>query len=195
MNVQDFRLLYDFDAWANQRILSACAELSDEQFTRDLGNSFRSVRDTLFHICGAEWIWLERWHGRSPAAIPSAADYPNLDTVRRRWAEVERDMLDYVAALTPEDLQRVMHFKTLAGAPHSQPLWQCLQHVANHSTYHRGQITTMLRQLGAKPVGTDMIGFYRERNALSQPRPGHRLKRLPHRSTPSAWKPSIPSNG
>jgi uncharacterized damage-inducible protein DinB len=47
--------------------------------------------------------------------------------------------------------------------PFAQPLWQCLQHVANHSTYHRGQITTMLRQLGAKPAGTDLIGFYRER--------------------------------
>jgi uncharacterized damage-inducible protein DinB len=165
MNIQDFRLLYDFDAWANQRILSACAPLSDEQFTRDLGNSFRSVRDTLFHICGAEWIWLERWHGRSPDAIPSPADYLNLEAVRRRWAEIERDLLDYVASLTPEDLQRVMHFKTLAGVPHSQPLWQCLQHVANHSTYHRGQVTTMLRQLGAKPVSTDMIVFYRERSS------------------------------
>lgn len=165
MNTQDFRLLYDFDSWANHRMLDVCAALSPEEFTRDLNNSFGSVRDTLFHICGAEWIWLERWHGRSPAAIPSAADYATLAAVRLRWAEVERDLLDYVASLTPEDLQRVMHFKTLGGVPHSQPLWQCLQHVANHSTYHRGQITTMLRQLGAKPVSTDLIAFYRERNA------------------------------
>ncbi len=165
MNVQDFRLLYDFDSWANRRIVEACEGLSEEQFTRNLGNSFPSVRDTLFHICGAEWIWLERWHGRSPTAIPSAADYPHLDAVRRRWAEVERDLLDYVASLTPEDLKRVMSFQTLAGVPYSQPLWQCLQHLANHGTYHRGQIVTMFRQLGAKPVGTDMIAFYRERSA------------------------------
>jgi uncharacterized damage-inducible protein DinB len=163
MNIQDFRLLYEFDSWANHRVMDACEGLSDEQFTQDLGNSFRSIRDTLFHICGAEWIWLERWHGRTPTALPNAADYPNLEAVRRRWAEVERDMHDYVASLTPEDLQRVIHTKTLAGVPFAQPLWQCLQHVANHSTYHRGQITTMLRQLGAKPVGTDLIGFYRER--------------------------------
>jgi uncharacterized damage-inducible protein DinB len=165
MNLQDFRLLYDFNSWANHRAVEACEPLSEEQFTRNLGNSFPSVRDTLFHICGAEWIWLERWHGRSPSAIPSAADYPNLDAVRHRWADVGRDLLDYVASLTPEDLQRVVNFKTVAGVPHSQPLWQCLQHVANHGTYHRGQITTMLRQLGAKPLGTDMIAFYRERSA------------------------------
>ena len=164
MNVQEFKLLYDFDAWANHRILDACSSLSDEQFTRNLGNSFPSVRDTLCHICGAEWIWLERWHGRSPSTLPNAADYPNAEAVRRRWAEVERDLLDYVASLSSDDLQRVVTFKSLAGVPYSQPLWQCLQHVANHSTYHRGQITTMLRQLGAKPVSTDMIAFYRERN-------------------------------
>lgn len=164
MNLEDFRLLYDFNSWANHRVLDACAPLSDEQFTRNLGSSFPSVRDTLFHICGAEWIWLERWHGRSPSAIPTAADYPNLEAVRRRWAEVERDLRDYVASLTPDDLGRILSFKTLAGAPYSQPLWQCLQHLANHGSYHRGQITTMLRQLGVKPAGTDMIGFYRELN-------------------------------
>jgi uncharacterized damage-inducible protein DinB len=164
MNTQDFRLLYDYDSWASQRVLEACAELTAEQFTRDLGNSFPSVRDTLFHICGAQWIWIERWHGRSPSAIPSAADYPDFASVRRRFAEVGRDLLDYVASLSPEDLQRTINFKTLAGVPYSQPLWQCLQHVANHSTYHRGQITTMLRQLGAKPVSTDMVAFYRALN-------------------------------
>lgn len=169
MNVQEFKVLYDYDFWANHRALDACAALNDEQFTRNLGNSFSSVRDTLCHICGAEWIWLERWHGRSPGALPNAADCSNLEAVRRRWAEVERDLLDYVASLTSDDLQRVVNFKTLAGVPYSQQLWQCLQHVANHSTYHRGQITTMLRQLGAKPVSTDMIAFYRERNPQSVP--------------------------
>jgi uncharacterized damage-inducible protein DinB len=165
MDVQDFKLLYDFNAWANHRILDACAPLSDEQFTRELGNSFSSIRDTLCHISGAEWIWLERWHGRAPTVIPTPADRPNLEAVRRRWLDIERDLLDYIASLTSKDVQRVMNFKTLAGTAYSQPLWQCLQHVANHSTYHRGQVVTMLRQLGAKGVSTDMIAFYRERNA------------------------------
>ena len=53
MNAEDFRLLYDFNSWANHRTLDACAQLTDEQFTRDMGSSFRSVRDTLAHICGA----------------------------------------------------------------------------------------------------------------------------------------------
>jgi uncharacterized damage-inducible protein DinB len=162
MNVDDFRVLYDYNAWANHRTLESCAALDSEEFTRDLGSSFRSVRDTLVHIGGAEWIWLERWHGRAPQSMPQASDSPDLESVRRRSAEIERDLLDYVASLTPENLQRVVQYKTLAGTPMAQPLWQCLQHLVNHGTYHRGQITTLLRQLGGKPVSTDLVGYYRQ---------------------------------
>ena len=167
MNTDDFRLLYDFNAWANQRTLDACAALTHEQFTRDLGSSFRSVRDTLAHIYGAQWVWLERWHGRIPPALPSPADFPDFETVKRRFAEIDRNLIDYAASLSAEDLQRVLDYRTLAGTPNAQPLWQMLQHVANHSTYHRGQVTTLLRQLGAKATATDLIYFYRERAAKS----------------------------
>jgi uncharacterized damage-inducible protein DinB len=165
MNTEEFRLLYEYNAWASHRTLDACAALTDEQFTRDLHSSFPSVRDTLVHLFLVEWIWLERWHGRSPAGYPSAADYPNLASVRRRWEEIERDLTDYIASLTAEDISRVIHHKTMKGDPQSAPHWQMLQHVVNHQTYHRGQVTTMLRQLGAKAISTDMIFFYRERAA------------------------------
>jgi uncharacterized damage-inducible protein DinB len=165
MDIDDCRLLYDFNAWANQRTLGACSDLAPEQFTRDLGSSFRSLRDTLAHIYGAEWIWLERWHKRIPTSLPTAADFPDFESIRKRLTEMDRALVEYVAGLAADDVHRMAEFKTLAGLAQAQPLWQCLQHVANHSTYHRGQITTMLRQSGAKPVGTDMIGFYRERAA------------------------------
>jgi uncharacterized damage-inducible protein DinB len=163
MNVEDFRLLYDYNSWANHRTLDSCAALSEEQFTRDLGSSFRSVRDTLAHIFGAEWLWLERWHGRSHNTLPPAAEFPNLETLRRRWDELERDLLDYVASLTPEDIQRIIQHQTTQGVPQAAPLWQMLQHLVNHGTYHRGQVATMLRQLGTKPISTDLIYFYRDR--------------------------------
>ena len=168
MNIEDIRTLFDYNAWANQRSLEACAAVSEEQFTRDLGSSFRSLRDTLAHIYGAEWIWLERWHGRTPTQLPSATDFPDLPATRRRFAEIDRNLVDYVASLTAGDVQRVMEYKTPAGVAQAQPLWQMLQHLANHSTYHRGQVTTLLRQLGAKAVSTDLIGFYRERAAQAK---------------------------
>ena len=165
MDNNDFRLLYDFNAWANRRALDTCSSLAPEQFTRDLGSSFCSLRDTLAHIYGAEWIWHERWQGRVPSGLPSPADFPDFESIRKRLAEMDSTLIDYVAGLTAGDIRRVIEFKTTAGVAIAQPLWQCLQHLANHGSYHRGQIATMLRQLGAKPVSTDLIGFYRERAA------------------------------
>lgn len=165
MNIEDFRRLYDYNSWANNRSLDFCALLTHDQFTRDLGSSFKSVRDTLVHIYGAQWVWLERWHGRSPDGLPSTAHFDQFDSVRRQLQELDRGLIDYVASLTNEDLLRSVSYKTTAGAPFTQPNWQMLQHLANHSTYHRGQLATMVRQLGAKPASTDMIVLFRERAA------------------------------
>jgi len=164
MTPEDARTLYAYDAWANRRVLDACAALAPEQFTKDLGSSFRSVRDTMAHIMGAEWLWLERFQGRT-ARLPSGDQFPDLASLRTRWTEVEREVLAYVGGLSAADLERSFDYWDMKGNPHTSVLWQTLQHVANHSTYHRGQVTTLLRQLGAKPIGTDLIGFYRERAA------------------------------
>jgi uncharacterized damage-inducible protein DinB len=168
VKLEDFRRLYEYNSWANHRTLEACAPLTDEQFTRDLHSSFRSVRDTLVHILLVEWLWRERWLGRSPDKYPPATDFPTLEAVRRRWTEVQSNLLGYVGSLKPEDLDRVFEYKTTTGAPQAEPLAQMLQHLVNHSTYHRGQIATMLRQLDAKPIGTDLIVFYRERAAQAK---------------------------
>jgi uncharacterized damage-inducible protein DinB len=163
MTVDDFRVLYEYDAWANRRALDSCASLTPEQFTRDLGSSFPSVRDTLAHTYGAQWLWFERWHGRVPSALPSAADFPDLQSLRDRWSELERNLAAFIDALTPAELQRVIKYKNTRGTPFEGPLEPMLAHVVNHSTYHRGQVVTLLRQLGAKPEATDLIAFYRQR--------------------------------
>ena len=163
MTPDEMRLLYDYNAWANRRQLDAAAALSNEQFTKKLGSSFSSVRDTLAHIFGAEWVWLERFQGRSPASLPDVAEYQDLQSLREAWQEHEERLLKFVAGLHQQDLHRVMEYKTLKFGTYSNPLWQSMQHVVNHGTYHRGQITTMLRQLGAQPILTDLMHFYRER--------------------------------
>jgi len=165
MDVQDFRLLYEYNSWANQRTLDSCNVLTGEQFTRDLGSSFRSVRDTLAHIYGAEWLWLERWHGRIPNALPLSSNFPDLASLRSRWTELETNLHTFISSLTSSELERIIKYKNTQGVPFEGPLWPMLQHVVNHSSYHRGQIATLLRQLGAKPVSTDLIAFHRERPA------------------------------
>jgi uncharacterized damage-inducible protein DinB len=167
MSPEDTRALYDYNAWANHRSLDAAAALTTEQFTRPMGSSFGSVRDTLAHICGGEWVWLERFQGRSPAALPEASQYADLASLRERWTEQEGRLLHFVGRLTQEDLDRVMEYKTLKFGVYHNPLWQSMQHLVNHGTYHRGQVTTLLRQLGAQPILTDLMHYYRERSTAA----------------------------
>ena len=159
---EQLRSLFQYNLWADLRTLDACATLTSEQFTRNLGSSFGSVRDTLAHLYGAEWLWNERILGRAPAGLPPASDFPDLATVRAKLEEMDRYFIDFASKVTPQDLERVIRYKTPAGKEFSNPLWQSLHQLTNHATYHRGQIVTMLRQLGVKPVSTDLIGYYRE---------------------------------
>jgi uncharacterized damage-inducible protein DinB len=167
MNRADIFTLFEYNAWANARVLGAVEPLSSEELLRDLGNSFPSVRDTLAHNLSAEWIWLRRWHGESPSAALPAAEFPSVANLKDRFAAVERERHTFLESLSEERLATPFTYRDLAGNPHSLLLVHSLQHVVNHGTYHRGQITTMLRQLGKKPVGTDMSRFYLDRAAGS----------------------------
>jgi uncharacterized damage-inducible protein DinB len=159
MNKQDVVYLHDYNRWANRRILESASKLTPEQFTRDLQSSHRSVRDTLAHILAAEWIWLERWKGASPRSLLNPADFDAIEPLKSRWAEVERDYSEFIGGLTDAVLSTVISYRNTRGEDWAYPLDQMLQHVMNHSTYHRGQITTLLRQLGAEVVPVDLLVF------------------------------------
>jgi uncharacterized damage-inducible protein DinB len=163
MTPQEMRILYDYNAWANHRSIEAAAALPAEKFVQPMGSSFGSVRDTLAHIYGGEWIWLERFQGRSSSSLPDAKQFPDMASLRERWDELEARLLGFVRGLTQSDLERVFEYKTLKFGMYRNPLWESMQHVVNHGTYHRGQVTTLLRQLGAQPIATDLMHFYRER--------------------------------
>jgi uncharacterized damage-inducible protein DinB len=160
IDLQTIQALYDYNRWANARFLDAIANLSPEQFTKDLENSFRSVHQTLVHILSAEWIWMERWKGISPKSMFGAAELTEVEAIRKRWDKVESERREFINALGTEKLATPVSYINTRGQPFTYPLWQMLLHVVNHSTYHRGQLTTLLRQVGAKPVGTDLLEFY-----------------------------------
>ena len=160
MQLDAIRELYDYNHWANQRVLSAMTPLTDDMFTRNMGNSFVSLRDTLAHILGAEWIWLERWLGRSPKALLSASDFPTLQAFQRRWVAVRLDQNQYIQTLIPDRLNDDVSYTNTRGERYSYALWRQMLHVINHSSYHRGQVTTLLRQMGAEPAGTDLLVYY-----------------------------------
>jgi len=164
MTFTDIAPLVDYHYWARDRLLAAVEPLTPEQFTRDLGNSFKSVRDTLSHVHAAEWVWLSRLSGTSPTSLLPHDRFGDLMAVRTGWSETEAGFRAFIAGLDAAALERVVDYRLLNGQPGSSLTWQILQHVVNHATYHRGQVTTMLRQLGAAPPkAQDLIAFYRER--------------------------------
>src|ERR1700720_1721627 len=113
MSPDEIRPLYEYNAWANRRSLAAAEKLTIEQFTKPMGSSFSSVRDTLAHVYGAEWIWLERFQGRSPASLPDTTQFKDVASLRERWNEHESRLLGFVRGLTQSELDRVMEYKTL----------------------------------------------------------------------------------
>jgi uncharacterized damage-inducible protein DinB len=163
MTRQDLMTLFTYHDWANGEMLNAVASLSAEQFLRDLGNSFPSVRDTAAHILGADGIWLRRWKGEPTGALPAAATYPTVASLRDGYATLEKDRRGFLDAVTEDRLARPFSYHDTRGIARSLVLAQSMQHVVNHASYHRGQITTLLRQLGATPISTDMSRFYYER--------------------------------
>ena len=163
MNKIDIEQLFEYNRWANAKVLSAASRLSPEQFTKDLSNSFPSVRDTLVHMVWAEWIWLMRWRGESPKIIFDPADFPTVARLQEKWREVEIGQEGIIDALTEASLAKVIAYINTKGEEWEYPLGHMMQHVVNHASYHRGQITTMLRQLGAEAVNTDYLLFFDEK--------------------------------
>ena len=164
MTLQDLRTLLDYHYWARDRALDAVGRLTPEQFTREMGSSFKSVRDTLAHLYSAEWAWYQRWQGTSPTAALAFDQFPDVASLRATWSAHEAKMRSFLESLGEAGISRVFEYKTLAGVSGSSVFWQMLQHVVNHGSYHRGQVTTLLRQLGAEPAKSmDLVAFYRER--------------------------------
>jgi uncharacterized damage-inducible protein DinB len=164
MSIDDLRTLLDYHYWARDRVLDAAEALPLDHYTRDVGSSFRSVRDTLVHTYSAEWVWHSRWRGTSPTVMIPFAEYPDISTLRSAWAATERDVRAVLEEFGEAGLDRRIEYRLLSGQAGASQFRHMLQHVVNHATYHRGQVTTLLRQLGAAaPPSTDLIAFYRER--------------------------------
>ena len=146
-------------------MFDALEPLTPEQVDRDWATASSRSATRSTHLYAAEWAWYSRWQGTSPTALLPADTFrrsrrraraPGPST-RRRCARSSRSSARRAST-------RVFEYKLLSGQPGASPFWQMLQHVVNHASYHRGQVTTMLRQLGAQPAKSlDMIAFYRTR--------------------------------
>ena len=165
MNPADLLLLIDYNTWANLRVLNAAQKLTTEQFSEPIGLSHKSVRGALVHVLGAEIVWRLRCQkGISPPGLPSELEYPDLESLRRRWQEEEQRMYIFVNSLTEEDMVRRFTYRSLQGLPKESTLWHALTHVVMHGTQFRAEAGVGLAQFGCSPGDLDLIVFLRERN-------------------------------
>jgi len=162
MTLNEIRDLYEFDRWAMLRVLESVAALTPEQFTKDLGASFGGVHGTLVHVLSADRVWLNRWLGK-PAAPLKSEDIPTIEVLKKQWDSYSLELGNLLRTLTEDKLSAPCSYSDFKGTPNAQILWQQMQHKVNHSTYHRGQVVAMLRQLGAKAQGTDLITYIRQK--------------------------------
>lgn len=157
MSVELVRDLYDYHRWANHRLFDEAVQRGDEAVERDMGTqwSFPSVRRMFAHIYGADWLWLTRWKGSSPTALPGA-DIPSMAALRERWDPLQAEQQAFVDGLTEAGLGRVIEYKNTEGKPFRAPLGHLLPHVVNHATHHRSEIATMLTIISGSPRDTGM---------------------------------------
>jgi len=164
MTLNDIQLMIDFNYWATNRIMQSLSQLTPEQFTKDVGVSHVSLRGTLVHVMGAEAIWVKRIKGEGIGEMPRQEEFSTVDALGDHWQMVEHLMVGLSHMWkSDDDILKIISYRDLKGNPYSHPVWQIVQHLVNHSSYHRGQSAAILRQLGVKPIGTDLITFYRER--------------------------------
>jgi len=161
--VNEFLELFAYNGWANRTIFDAVAQLPAEQYFRDLKSSYGGIHGTLAHIVWAEQLWLHRWVGKPNPAVQQGTDLESLADVRARWEAVDAERGTFVTGMTAARLEETRLVKPSSGGEYVHTYRQMFRHFINHSSYHRGQIVTLLRQLGVKPPSTDLILYYRRR--------------------------------
>ena len=132
--------------------LEATRLVSEEEYYKDRGFSFGSIHNLLVHQMVAQKTWLRRFLGESPqGSLENQTEHSTRELLVERWPKVHADLLDFAAGQTRESVNRVITVRRNNGELLTAPLGAMMMHVADHGTYHRGQLATMLKQAGATP--------------------------------------------
>ena len=154
------RSLLAYTMWADRHHLEALAGIPPEHLTVPTGTSFGSLLGTIAHVLGSEQAWLARFVGAPLEVFPEESAWPDLPSVRTGFEELWPGMEFFLAGLTEDQLLGELSWVSRGGNSYRRPLWEALVHMSHHSGYHRGQLTTMLRQLGHQAPATDLIKYF-----------------------------------
>jgi uncharacterized damage-inducible protein DinB len=153
------RQYYQYNAWANNRILDTASTLDEEQYRANTNPSFGSVHNTLVHIMSAQWIWLSRWIGSSPKIHMDPTTFPNLTEIRVQWIEIESNTQLFISRTTEDEIIGSIFFINSRNEKKIYPLWQLMLHQVNHATQHRSEIALILTCFNHSPGDMDFRTF------------------------------------
>lgn len=158
-----FLQLADYNIWANDIVHSWFDNITDEQWEQPVISSFDSIAATVLHIAGAETVWLDRLNNAvAPVWLPSVFKGSKKELLDK-WSNASKNLKSFLANFEEAKLQANLNFKRLNGDVYEMPHYEVFAHLFNHSSYHRGQIVTMLRQVGFTDISsTDMLIFFRK---------------------------------
>jgi uncharacterized damage-inducible protein DinB len=162
------RQLFDYNRWANERLLVACEQLTLEQWSRELGQSWGSVHGVLTHMYAAETIWLARWKGTAPKVLGQEVEFSTFADLERAWVQLDLEVGQFVDGLEEKDLWKDVTYTNTKGITYTEPLGPLLFHSLNHCTHHRGELAVMLTSLGIAHPEDEFLVFLREKMAQGQ---------------------------
>ncbi len=152
--------LYEYNEWANGKVLEAASGLGAEDFSHSRGASFGSIEGTLAHVMAGQVVWLERWmRGANRRSLMELQSLRGFEAIRGALAESHRGLRDFAASLTEERLDEVLAYTDSRGQAHERVLWQLMLHVANHGTQHRSEAAMVLTDMGRSPGEIDYVFF------------------------------------
>jgi len=165
MTASFIRDLFAYNSWANGKQLDTLATVPEELYLRDLKSSCGGLHGTMLHIVFAQQVWFLRWIGQPiDAALRTSKSSPTLASVRDAWNRIDGDTARFLSSKLSDDLlSSNFEMRNLKGDSFVHSYGDSMVHLVNHSSYHRGQVAGMIRQLGFTPPGTDYILFTRER--------------------------------
>ena len=158
-------LIYtQYNYWANELLLSVIErDMNNKMLDKEIISSFPSLRKTAYHLWDAEFIWLKRLTGESLNNWPSKNFNGTFSEAKEKILLNDKLFIEFVEKLNVEKLSELFTYKNVEGKTFTNPMWESVHHCMNHSTYHRGQIVTMLRQPGITNIpSTDFITFCRK---------------------------------
>ncbi len=159
MKQADVLTIYDYNYWANQRILDAAARLSHEQFLAPGNFPWGGLRGTLAHILDTEYGWRTFFQQHKFPPELKGDEFADLEDLEERWGKEEALMRDYLDSIDDAALAAIVRYTNEQGAARERLLWQCLYHVVNHGTQHRSEAAALLTDLGQSPGDVDFTVF------------------------------------